>query len=47
MLNAEGVQSKHNITVPFNGNHSATEQKAARLAEDTTGLRFDWMEYAK
>ena len=47
MLNGRGEQSKHAVTVPFTRDHGTTEQVAARLAEDSTGLRFDWMEYAK
>lgn len=47
MLDSNGAQSRHAITVPFTRDHCTTEQIAARLAEDSTGLRFDWMEYAK
>lgn len=47
MLNNKNEQSKHLISVPFVRDHYTTEQSAARLAEDSTGLVFDWMEYAK
>ena len=47
MLDSAGNQSTHQVSLPFNRNHCTTEQQAARIAEDTTGLRFDWMCYTR
>jgi len=47
MIDSAGNQSKHQVTIPFNRDPWTTQQQAARLAEDTTGLRFDWVCYAK
>jgi len=46
MLDGQGNQSKHSIKVAFRQSHYVTEQDAVRFAEDSLGLRFDWMAYA-
>ena len=47
MLDSAGNQSQHQVALPFNQDPWTTQQQAVCIAEDTTGLRFDWMYYAK